>query len=112
MHPGAATKLCCALLPLVTTLFAACAASGTEPARLSTEQMARCREAEAAFRSNAADWPKRRDEIAADPVAAAWLVRMFVRDVFSVREGRPLGDDQELLRAVERLFRSELGAEP
>jgi hypothetical protein len=103
MHLGAATNLRRSLLVVIAVPLAACAAGAPAVERLSPEQLERCRAAEVAFRSGAADWPARRDELARDPVATAWLVRMFVHDLILEREGRPLGDDEELLRAAAKI---------
>lgn len=102
MHLGAATNLRRSLLAALVPLLPACASRAPTVARLSEAQLERCRAAEAAFRAGAADWPARRDELLRDPVATAWLVRMFVHDLFTVREGRSLGDD-ELLRAAAKI---------
>jgi hypothetical protein len=86
-------------------LLAACAASGKkfDPGPLDAERLAKCRAAEVAYRAKAPEYPQLRDALVGDPVAASWLVRMFVRDLFAVREGRPLGKDEELLRAAARI---------
>ncbi|MGB3966717.1 MAG: hypothetical protein WBO45_08300, partial [Planctomycetota bacterium] len=100
MQPGAA--ICgrgWPALPAVL-LAAACAGPGRETAKLTPELLAQCQQVEAAYRRGAADYLQRRDALAADPDGAAWLTRMFVLDLFSVREGRPLGGDTELLRSA------------
>jgi hypothetical protein len=100
MHPTAAMKR---VRPAVFALaLAACATAPAryEPGTPTAEQTAKLKAAEAAYRAGAADYPTQRDAIARDPVAAAWLARMFVREVFTAREGRPLGEDDELLRAA------------
>lgn len=81
---------------------AGCAAAPDrfDPGLPTAAQMERLKAAEAAYRAAAPDYPAQRDALARDPVAAAWLARMFVRDVFTAREGRPLGEDDELLRAA------------
>lgn len=103
MQPGAATKRI--LGAALAVVLAACAATPErfEPGAPSPEQAARLKAAEAAYRAAAPDYPTQRDAIAQDPVAAAWLVRMFIRDVFAAREGRPLGEDDELLRAAAKI---------
>lgn len=101
MQPGAATNLWVA--SATAFLFAACAGTRYEPGKLSDEQVAKCRALEVAYRANAPEYPALRDELVRDPVAAAWVVRMFVRDLFAVREGRPLGGDDELLRAAAHI---------
>ena len=86
-------------------LLAACASSAKkfDPGPLDAERLAKCRAAEVAYRAKAPEYPALRDALVGDPVAAGWLVRMFVRDLFAVREGRPLGKDEELLRAAARI---------
>lgn len=87
-------------------LFAACAGSSVEPFRpgaLDAAQLELCRATEQAYRRGADDYEALRASAAADPTTAAWLVRMFVRDVFTVREGRTLGKDEELLRAAAKI---------
>ncbi len=103
MQPGAATKR--VLGAAFAVAFAACASTPPryEPGAPSPEQTARLKAAEAAYRAASPEYPAQRDAIARDPVAAAWLVRMFIRDVFAAREGRPLGEDDELLRAAAKL---------
>lgn len=103
MQPGAATNRWATKGWLCLCLLAACAGTRYEPGKLSDEQVAKCRALEVAYRSNAPDYPVLRDQAVADPVVAAWVVRMFVRDLFAVREGRPLGEDREFLRAAARL---------
>ncbi len=100
MQPGAATKLCRRTAVAVAVLAAACSTASYEPGKLTPDQVAQCRAVEAAYRAQAADYPAKRDAMKQDPVAAGWLTRMFVRDVFTVREGRPLGGDEELFRAA------------
>jgi hypothetical protein len=87
-------------------VLAACAGTSTppfRPAALTPEQAELCRTAEQAYRNRAPDYEGLRQRAAADPTTAAWLTRMFIRDVFTVREGRPLGEDQGLLRAAARI---------
>lgn len=67
------------------------------------DQFARLKAAEQAYRAQEANYPQLRSELAADPVTAAWLTRMFVRDLFMVREGKPLGEDQDLMRAAAHI---------
>lgn len=101
MQPGAATKR----WPLAgAALLAACAGGEARaPSRMSDDQLARLAAVERAYRSASPEYPAMREALRADPVAVAWLVRMFVRDVIAVREGRPLGGDEELLRAAARV---------
>ncbi|MBL8756227.1 MAG: hypothetical protein JNK15_23230, partial [Planctomycetes bacterium] len=105
MHPGAATNLCRrAVLPLLA-VAAGCASTAPvyEPGKLTPQQVAQCRAVETAYRSGAADYPKLRDEAKRDPSVACWLVRMFVRDIITVREAaRPEADD-DFLRAVAKV---------
>jgi len=86
-------------------LLAACASSAPKfrPGALTPDQVAKCRAAELAYRAEAPEYPALRDALLVDPVAASWLVRMFVRDLFAVREGRPLGQDEDLLRAAAHI---------
>lgn len=87
-------------------VLAACASpppARHEPGTPTPAQMEQLKAAEAAYRGASPDYPKLRDAIAQDPVACGWLVRMFVRDVFAAREGRPLGEDTEFLRAAAKL---------
>ncbi|MBL8728652.1 MAG: HEAT repeat domain-containing protein [Planctomycetes bacterium] len=91
---------------VLAVLLAACAGTSTppfRPAALSAEQAELCRAAEQAYRGRAPDYESLRQRAAADPTTAVWLTRMFIRDVFTVREGRPLGEDQGLLRAAARI---------
>lgn len=94
MHPGPATNHCRRAALLAVALASACASPPAryQPGPLSTAQLQQVRAAETAYRATAADYVVRRDKVLADPLATAWLVRMFVRDVFTVREGRPLAD--------------------
>jgi HEAT repeat protein len=103
MQSGAATKR--VLGAALAVAIASCASSPPryEPGAPTPEQAARLKAVEVAYRANAPEYPAQRDAIAQDPVAAAWLVRMFIRDVFTAREGRPLGDDDELLRAAAKI---------
>ncbi len=105
MQLGAATNLCgsAAAIAFGLALLAACSSAPYEPGKLSTEQVAKCRALEAAYRTNSADYPALRDDLAQDGTAAAWLVRMFVSDLFAVREERPLTEDTEFLRAAARI---------
>ena len=43
-----------------------------------------------------------RAELAADPTTACWLTRMVIRDLFAVREGRPMREG-DLMRAAARI---------
>lgn len=86
-------------------VFTGCAASrpAYSPGQLTPEQIAICRDAERAYHTNAKDYPLLRERIIKDPVMTAWLVRVFVRDLITVREGRPLGEDEELFKAAARI---------
>jgi hypothetical protein len=75
-------------------LAAACASGRPEPARLGGDQVAKCRQLEQAYRAAAPEYATLRDQVVADPVAAAWVTKMFVRDVFTAREGRPVDQDR------------------
>jgi hypothetical protein len=104
MQAGMATKR--AVGAILGVVLAACASpppARYEPGTPTPAQTGQLKAAEAAYRSASPDYPKLRDAIAQDPVACGWLVRMFVRDVFSAREGRPLGEDTEFLRAAAKL---------
>ena len=102
MQPGVATKL--RAVVLVGLVAAGCAsAPAYDPGALTKDPKAKLRAAELAYRSNAPEYAALRDELAKDPVAAAWLVRMFVTDLITVREGRSLGEDTEFLREAARL---------
>lgn len=102
MHPGAATNLRRSPAPIALLLVAACASSSRDVAKLSAEQLAQCRAAETAYRADAADWPAQRDALAADPVAAAWLVRMFVRDVIACREAYGVEEGAQAVTTAPR----------
>jgi HEAT repeat protein len=93
----AATNVCRCGGTVLAVLLAACA--GTEvppfrPAALTPEQAQLCRDAEQAYRNGAPEYEALRQRVAADPTASAWLTRMFVRDVFAAREGRPIGEGE------------------
>lgn len=110
MQPGVATHDCLAARRAVSCLLlllglGACSSAPArfEPGALTAAQVELCRAAEKAYREQAADYPQKRAAAAADPVAAAWLVRMFLRDLFVAREGQPLGEDQPLFRAAARV---------
>lgn len=79
---------------------AACAAGRRfEPGRLSPAQVHRLAEAERAYRADSPEFPAMRDDLAADPVTAAWLTRLFVRDLLVARE-RQQGGEDAVLRAA------------
>jgi HEAT repeat protein len=103
------------LLPLLLA-FAACSTNAPPkfmPGQLQPAQLAELQAAEAAYRAeakdeaaqrqNRANYVARRDALAQDPVAAAWLTRMFIRDLFAAREGRPLEQEQGLFRAAAKI---------
>lgn len=94
----------CISAVLIGLAFAACAGE-TRPRRATPDPdtFARLAEAERAYRHGALGYAEIRDELMQDPVAAAWLTRMFVRELVRVREGRPLGEDQDLLRAAANI---------
>jgi len=96
--PGAARTW----VVMAGVLLAACAAADgkhslAEPDRDTIKRLAA---AERAYRSEAPEYPALRDELMVDPVGAGWLTRLLVRDLIHRREGRPLGQDQDLLRAA------------
>ncbi len=68
----------------------------------SPEVRAKLAAAERAYRQEAPEYAQLRDELASDPVAAGWLTRLFVRDVFLSREGRQLSKD-EVLRVIANI---------
>jgi HEAT repeat protein len=91
-------------------LLAACLLGGcasTEPAwspgELDSRRQQQCRTVERAYREELPEYPALRDELAKDPVAISWYVRMLIRDLLTVREGRPLGSDEDLLRAAAKI---------
>lgn len=101
----------CHLVASALWLLAAGCAGGApayEPGRLDAERAARCQAAEAAYRAQSPEYPALRDALADDPVAVHWMVRMFVRDLIFVREGRPLGGTED---ETEELFRAAAGIE-
>ncbi|MFM1872340.1 MAG: hypothetical protein RL398_1762 [Planctomycetota bacterium] len=82
----------------------ACASeAGFDAGRLDAERASKLRACEAAYRAESAEYAVLREELMSDPVAVHWLTRMFVLDLLRAREGRPLGEDQELLRAAAGL---------
>ena len=105
MHPGPATRHRHAAALALAVSFVACAASRVryQPGALSADQLELVRKTEASYRKDAPDYPVLRARVMEDPVATAWLVRMFVRDLIKVRE-RPLaptGGEEIVVRAVE-----------
>lgn len=99
-HPATIRKSVVAL----ALLGCACAGSaGFDAGRLDAERASKLRACEAAYRAEATEYAVLRDELLKDPVAVHWLTRMFVLDLLRAREGRPLGEDQELLRAAAGL---------
>lgn len=105
MQPGLATHQRLAAALVLAAMFGACAAPPVryEPGPLSSAQLQLVRSAEAAYRKEAPDYPVLRAKVMDDPVASAWFVRMFVRDLVKVRE-RPLaptGGQEIVVRAVE-----------
>jgi HEAT repeat protein len=89
-------------LPLLLVACAAAPAPFSLPP-LDAERSKQLQAAEQAFLREHEDYPARRAAIAADPVAAGWFTRRFVLDMFRVREGRPLGEDEDLLRAAAKV---------
>jgi HEAT repeat protein len=102
MHQGAATqrRRLAALAWLGGAVLAGCAGAAPRAERLDAQQLADCKAFEQAYRAEAGDYVARRDALARDPVSAAWLVRMFVLDICRVREGRPVGESDEVVRAA------------
>lgn len=105
MHPGLATRQQHVAALAFAACFAACATPPVryQPGPLSADQLDLVRKAEASYRKDAPDYPVLRARVMEDPLATAWLVRMFVRDLVRVRE-RPLsptGGDEIVVRAVE-----------
>lgn len=103
MHLGLATHARCTTLVGVAlvgvTLLAACSSAPAryQPGRLGEAQITVLRAAEAAYRAEQPDYAVRRAEVWRDPDATSWLVRMFVHDVFAMREQRPLASRPEEL---------------
>lgn len=94
-----------AAVGIAAVLFAACASAPPpynpgEPDAAGRQRLAAC---ERAYREQVPDYPQLRDELAKDPVLAGWWVRVLVHDLFTVREGRPLGRDEDLLRAAAKI---------
>ena len=84
--------------------LAACASQPAwTPGELTPAQWEKCKALEVAYRGQAPEHPTLRDELAKDPVASAYYVRMLIRDVFLVREGRPLGESEDLLLAAAKV---------
>jgi HEAT repeat protein len=97
-------RRCCAVA--VAAALAACASQPGlhQPGRPDAAQIERCRTAERLYRSGSPDYEALRDELARDPVTACWLTRLFVHDLFAVRENRPArGEGVEMMRAAARL---------
>lgn len=79
----------------LAALLAACASPPPAPAaRPTNDQLAQVRAVEQAYRENLPEYAALRDAALADPLQRAWLVRMFVRDLFAAREGRPIDSDR------------------
>lgn len=96
--------LACSAVLVAAVVLGAC--TGTQRPAIGAPSKAeaeRLKIAEKAYRDNDPTYPALRDELAAAPTTAYWLTRLFVRDMFVVREGRPLGADQDLLRAAARI---------
>lgn len=128
MHLGAATRRRDLVLAFAAVAAACSSAPPTySPGKLSPEQLALCRDTEQAYHEaelaqrdaamrtkngsaapeltaraeeSSRRYEELRSRVVADPVAAAWLVRVFVRDLMVFREGRPLGEGDELFRAA------------
>lgn len=88
-------------------LFAACAGGPAtqdpqelfDPGRPTEAQLAQLKQAERAYRDRAPGFAAQRDQLAEDPVTAAWLTRLFVRDLVLIREN-PSTDRDAVLRAA------------
>lgn len=92
------------LVSAAVACWAACAGGPQrpqlyDPGEITAEQKARLHRAEQAYRAEAPEFVELRDELAADPVTAFWLTRLFVRDVLWVLENRPVSE-QEFLQAA------------
>lgn len=107
MEPSGSPGRRCGPAPLLAAawLLAACAAteSAWSPGELDAQRQQKCKLVEQAYREELPDYVALRDELAKDPVAISWFVRMLIRDLFTVREGRPLGRDEDLLRAAAKI---------
>ncbi|MCU0863551.1 MAG: HEAT repeat domain-containing protein [Planctomycetes bacterium] len=125
MQPAVVTHHLRPLALLVAFGAGACSGGPArfEPGALSAAQVEQCRAIERAYREPAKgesakgetvkgeqvkseqvkSYEQQRDAALADPVVTAWLVRMFVRDLFAAREGQPIGEDEPLLRAAARV---------
>ena len=104
MFLPAATKVCQSTAVALAAVCAGCSGPAAyQPATLTAAQVAKCKTAEAAYRAGSDDYPGLRAELAADPTTACWLVRMVIHDLFAVREGRPLAEDQDLMLAAARI---------
>src|SRR5688572_19151590 len=104
MREGRVTRAALA----AAALLAACASVDApeplyDPGAPSPELAARLRAAEAAYREEDETYPTRRSELAADPLGACWLTRLFVRDILVARESRDLGVDHHLLRTAAKI---------
>ena len=104
MHPGAATHRTVTSWLAASVVFAACTATppAYQPGELTPDQVTLCRDADRAYHANSPDYPALRERIVVESVMTAWLVRVFVRDLITVREGRPLGED-DAARAAARI---------
>lgn len=93
--------------PLLAAVWLLGACASTEPAwnpgELDKQRQQQCKAVERAYREELPEYPALRDELAKDPVAISWFVRMLIRDLFTIREGRPLGSDEDLLRAAAKI---------
>lgn len=104
MSAAAATHLSHATLLLVVSLGACAGAPPAyDPGRPDPDLKKQLVEAERLYRSEAPEYPAARDALASSPVGVAWLVRLFVRDLILTREGVPLGQEEELMRAAARI---------
>ncbi len=105
MPRSAVTNVGCLARAVSLLVAASCSGGATSPqgGPLSAAQQDVCRRVERAYRENAPDYPAQRDAAVQDAAITAWLVRVFVLDVFRAREQRPLGKDEDVLRAAARI---------
>src|SRR5262245_50761033 len=105
MSPGAVTNVCRTTAAAIAVALAACSASpdASGPGALTPAQVEVCKKVERAYREQDPEYPKLRDAAIKDDAVAGWLVRLFIVDLFRSREGRPLGKDQDLMRAAAKI---------
>jgi hypothetical protein len=105
MSPCAVTNVSRSRAAVLLMVCAGCAGGAAPgvPAALSPAQIQVCKDVERAYREADPDYARLRGDAVRDPAVAGWLTRLFVLDLFRVREGRPLGKDEDLLRAAARI---------